>query len=196
MVGRLVEHAAEMPDRIVIPSSQRPAGSSDRLALDDRGRRSSRFPRASGVNALVARHADSVIETGGREPRASLPTSTRRRTLKRWKRRRRSRRTDAQLVFFACMFVSSPWRRIGPGGPRSRSSLAADRTSPTCGPRWRARAGAWPLLATVMIAVDEEYAGDDVPIIAGLAAGRHSTRQRRERMRRATSTSCNDRDHR
>ena len=40
-----------------------------------------------------------------------------------------------------------------------------------------------PLLSTAMIAVDEEYAGDDVPDLARLAAGRDPSGQRRGRGR-------------
>ena len=100
MVARLVEHAAQHAGPHRHPHSQRPARPSDRLAVDDRGRDPYAARRASGVNALVARHADSVVELTC-QPRSS-PTSTRRRFSALVQRRRRraiAEESDARSEF-------------------------------------------------------------------------------------------------
>ena len=60
-VAQLVEYAARMPDRIVIPTPQRPAGPSDRLTLAHRGPDSFAAGRR-GRQCTGGRHGDSVVE--------------------------------------------------------------------------------------------------------------------------------------
>ena len=87
-----------------------------------------------GVNALVAEHGDSVVELEVSDPEivADLDTPDDLETGKSDKRRSAIKREFAICIsnfqlpdrcrpnrlpvsVFACVFVSSPWRRIGPG---------------------------------------------------------------------------------
>ena len=61
VVARLVEYAARMPDRIVIPSHNGRRGHPIVLPWTIAAQIRS-LPAGAGVNALVAQHADSVVE--------------------------------------------------------------------------------------------------------------------------------------
>ncbi len=165
-----------MPDRIVIPSSQRPPRSSDRLALEDRGPGpfASRRARASTPwwpGTRTPRRAGRLEPRDRRRPRhAGRPRVGAAQT------RTRSQQNSDPIDRFQ--------RRSAIRFSRQRSSLRPGQGSGRA-LRARARAGSGstvadlraalgehlpalaPLLPTVMIAVDEEYAGDDAPIPPG-----------------------------
>ena len=82
--------------------------------------------------------------------------------------RMETREIRARLPGFACSFCCLRWPRSGPGSRILRSSSKLDRRFATCQPRSaEIRPVLAPLLTTAMIAVDEEYAGDDTPIVPG-----------------------------
>ena len=174
------------PHRHSMP--QRPAGPSDRLTLGDCGPDSIALLPAWASMRFVAGHRDSVIELEIARPEIITDLDTPD-DLQQWVQRQNSRRgspTQSQLTIpdsrfrertrtlrhpapgFACAFGCSLWPRIGPGSRILRSSWSMDRRFATCEPRsGRIDPALAPLLSTAMIAVDEEYASDDTPILPG-----------------------------
>ncbi len=201
----------EMPDRIVIPSYNGRRGHPIVLpwtiAAQIHSLPAGRGRQCSGGRAWRR----LVVELEISDPKSS-PTSTRRMTfdngcsdsresrLQTQNSKYRLRSPGSRMARFACTFVFSLWRRIGPGAPSSRSSWSPGRRFATCGPRSAERLPALaPLLSTAMIAVDEEYAGDDTPITPGsrLAVIPPVSGGAGDASRPALSTRCaDDRDHR
>jgi molybdenum cofactor cytidylyltransferase len=165
VVARLVEHAARMPDRIVIPSHNGRRGHPIVLPWKTAAQIHS-LPVGAGVNSLVAQHAGSVVEMDGLSPEvvADLDTPA---DLEDWKRRQVSsgRIPESGFRVHVRLFALAKDRA-------GRCELEIELLHGSNVADLRAALGELvpalePLLATVMIAVDEEYAGDDVPISPG-----------------------------
>jgi molybdenum cofactor cytidylyltransferase len=157
LVAQLVTHAMELPGRIVIPSHNGRRGHPIVLPWSIAIRILS-LPAGVGVNALVAHHAGSVVELEVRSPDivADLDTPA---DLVRYQEQRGPFRVPIRL--FALVKD-----RAG------RSELEIELSHGSTVADVRAALGVLlpalgPLVSTVMIAVDEEYAGDDVPIVPG-----------------------------
>ncbi len=187
VVAQLLEHAARSPDQIFIPIHNGTRGHPIVLPWTIAAKIQS-LPVNAGVNRLVAQHAEFVVEleVSSSEIITDLDTPA---DLLHWEQRQYSRRRssedsgfpirDSRFQIQECEGVSREARfRVNvrlfalakdrAGGPelevelRHGSRVADLRTA--LGERVPALR---PLLATVMIAVNEEYAGDDVPISAG-----------------------------
>ena len=199
IVAQLVEYAARMPDRIVIPSHDGRRGHPIVLPWEVAAQIHS-LPAGAGRQCSGgASMANSVVELEVSSPRSS-PILIRRPTFNngnsdktRDSDRERMRTVEIPDSRFQVPAFRGP-RRIPAFACRVRLfALAKDRAGhseleiellygiercATCGPLSASVCRRWGrLLSTVMIAVDEEYASDDITDFAGLAAGRHSTRQ-------------------
>ena len=165
VVARLVEYAARMPDRIVIPSHNGRRGHPIVLPWKIAAQIHS-LPVGAGVNSLVAQHAGSVVEMEVLSPEvvADLDTPA---DLEDWKRRQVSsgRIPESGFRVHVRLFALAKDRagrseleiELRPGSRVADLRTALGERVPALG----------PLLSTVMIAVDEEYAGEDVVISPG-----------------------------
>jgi molybdenum cofactor cytidylyltransferase len=165
VVARLLEHAASMPDRIVIPSHNGRRGHP--IVLPWKIAAQVQFlPIGAGVNTLVAQHGDSVVEFDVSSPEiiADLDTPA---DLRQWERRQVSGPRSGGSGFRVCVRLFALAKdRAGQSELEielMHGSNVADLRA-ALGEQVRALR---PLLSTVMIAVDEEYAGNDVLISPG-----------------------------
>ena len=187
VVSRLLEYAARMPDRIVVPNHNGRRGHPIVLPWTIAAQIQS-LPVGAGVNALVAQYAESVIEleVASSELITDLDTPA---DLRRWEQRQNSRERSLENAGF--QIPDSRFQNAESEGVVREArfrvrvllfALAKDRAGcseleielkhgstvadlrTALGERVPALR---PLLSTVMIAVNEEYAGDDVPISAG-----------------------------
>jgi molybdenum cofactor cytidylyltransferase len=210
IVGQLVQYRTRMPDRIVIPSHNGRRGHPIVLPWAIAAQVPS-LPRGAGVNALVAQNGDIVVELEVASPEIVYDLDTPA-DLQHWEQRQNSgARTEknARLPipdsrfqrrnaegpsggsgFRVCvrLFAVAKERaghaeleiELIPGSKVADLRAALGKRVPALG----------PLLSTVMIAVDEEYAGDDVaispcsrlavipPVSGGTGGGSHATANR------------------
>ena len=170
----------DMPDRIVAPRCDGRRGHPIVLPWSIAGEVHA-LPAGMGINALVARHRDRLVELAGRRTRG----------------RRRPRYAGGPAIAgkttaierdpltddlpCGCGFASLPWPRSGPGvGNRARAARRLEGRRSSSRAR-RAFPGTRRLcLPTALIAIDEEYAGDDA-LIRRLAARGDPPGQRRSR---------------
>jgi molybdenum cofactor cytidylyltransferase len=187
VVARLVEHAGRMPDRIVIPSHNGRRGHP--IALPWRiAAQIHSLPTGTGVNTLVAQHGHSVVEMDVSSPEiiADLDTPA---DLLQWNKRQYAGGTTS--ADFQLQIPDSRFQIREPGDVGRKApfrvhvrlfALAKDRAghseleielwhgSTVADVRatlWAGMPALGALLSTAMIAVDEEYAGDDVAISPG-----------------------------
>jgi molybdenum cofactor cytidylyltransferase len=180
IVSRLVKHAAVLPDRIIIPRHNGQRGHPIVLPWTV-ATRIHALPAGTGVNALVAQYKDRVSELELENPGVVADLDTPR-DLDKWLQVQGSEGLPN---------VASRLPAAGPQGPNGEPcfrvrvrlfALAKERAGETeleielrsgstvgdlraaLGERLPALG---PLLTTSMIAVDEEYASDDVLIAPG-----------------------------
>jgi molybdenum cofactor cytidylyltransferase len=157
IVAQLLEYAARLPDRVVLPSYNGRRGHPIvlpwKIAVEVHS-----LPAGTGINALVARHPYGLVELALSEQAVVTDLDTPE-DLERWKQRQDSLRV--QVRFFALAKDRAGRSEIeielavGSKVADLRAVLA--ERFPALG----------PLLATVLIAVNEEYAGDDALISPG-----------------------------
>jgi len=157
IVAQLLEYAARFPDRVVLPSYNGRRGHPIvlpwRIAVEVHS-----LPAGTGINALVARHPDDLAELALSDHAVVTDLDTPE-DLKRWKERQE--RLRVQVRFFALAKDRAGRSEIElelAGGSKVADvrAVLAERF-PALG----------PLLATVLIAVNEEYAGEDALISPG-----------------------------
>jgi molybdenum cofactor cytidylyltransferase len=157
IVAQLLEFAARLPDRVVLPSYNGRRGHPIvlpwKIAVEVRS-----LPAGAGINALVARHPYGLVELALSEHAvvADLDTPE---DLERWEERQE--RLRVQVRFFALAKDRAGRSEVEielAGGSKVADlrAVLAERF-PALG----------PLLATALIAVNEEYAGDDALISPG-----------------------------
>jgi molybdenum cofactor cytidylyltransferase len=193
-VAQLIDYAASRPDRIIIPCHNGRRGHPIVLPWAIAAQIHA-LPVGVGVNALVAEHGKSVVEleTPSAEIVTDLDTPD---DLRHWMQRQESRRgasdgSELQVSDAGFQIPDTRFQNAVHGVPRMSPrfrvlvrlfALAKDRAgqreveielehgSTVCDLR-TALAESWPalapLLTAAMIAVDEEYAGDDTPIQPG-----------------------------
>lgn len=157
LVARLLGAAREQSDRLVIPVHEGRRGHPVVLPWDV-ARQVRELPADRGVNALVERHRERVVElavsNGGAIVDIDTPAD-----LERW-----SVEAGAGMTVRVRMFALARERA---GASEVKIAMAAPAT---VGDLRAALAagfpGLAPLCAGALIAVDEEYAGDEIPIFA------------------------------
>jgi molybdenum cofactor cytidylyltransferase len=157
LVEQLVKRGAAVPDRILIPTHNGRRGHPIVLPWTIAATIHS-LPLGVGVNALVAQHAGSVveIEVANAELVADLDTPA---DLKRWEQRR-----NPDRVFRVNVRLFALARDRAARSEVEIELLSGSRVADLRAALIEQLPALLPLLPTVMIAVDEEYAGDDVPI--------------------------------
>lgn len=162
LVARLLQVAAEWPDRVVIPTHGGDRGHPIvvpwRLALEVR-----HLPDDAGVNTLINQQGDDVIEVAIEAPGTIGDVDTPEQ-LESWSRGMHGTRSapDAWMTVRVRLFALAR-ERCG------RSEIAVELREPATVGDLRAalRSGfaeLGPLAAGALVAVDEEYAGDAVPL--------------------------------
>jgi molybdenum cofactor cytidylyltransferase len=157
IVAQVVESAVKRPEQLVIPRYDgrrgHPIALPWTLALAVRC-----LPAGEGVNALVARHGESVVEIDLGNPAivADLDTPD---DLRRWQERQGPLRVSVRLFALAKERAGRSELEVELAAGSKVADLRAE-----LGKRLPALA---PLLSIALIAVDEEYAGDDAPISPG-----------------------------
>jgi molybdenum cofactor cytidylyltransferase len=156
IVSDLLECAARRPEFLVIPCFNGRRGHPIVLPWSIAALISS-LPSDNGVNALVARHEDHVVELpiANSAVVADVDTPD---ELERWRQR------DARFPVRVRLFALAKDRagrseleiELAPGSKVADVRAALTQRLP----------GLAPLLSIALIAVNEEYAGDDVPISA------------------------------
>lgn len=158
LVARLLAAAREQPDRVVIPAYEGRRGHPVIVPWDV-ARQVRELPADRGVNALVERHRERVLELVVSDARAIVDVDTPA-ELERW-----SAAGGAGMTVRVRMFALARERA---GAAEVEVAMAAPAT---VGDLRSALAvgfpGLAPLCAGALIAVDEEYAGDETPISAG-----------------------------
>jgi molybdenum cofactor cytidylyltransferase len=193
-VAELIEYATSRPDRVIIPCHNGRRGHPIVLPWASAAQIHT-LPAGVGVNALVAEHETSIIEFETPRPEivADLDTPD---DLQQWMQREnlRGRTAVGSKLQTPDSRLQTPDSRIHDGEyaePRAGSrfrvlvrlfALARDRAGTSeieleldHGSTVRdlrsaladAQPALAPLLTTAMIAVDEEYAGDDMPVMSG-----------------------------
>ena len=158
IVAQVVESAVKRPEQLVIPRYDgrrgHPIALPWTLALAVRC-----LPAGEGVNALVARHGESVVEIDLGNPAIVVDLDTPD-DLQRWEQQHRnSFRICVRLFALAKERAGRSELEVELA---AGSKVANLRTE--LGKRLPALA---PWLSIALIAVDEEYAGDDAPISPG-----------------------------
>ncbi|MHB1558897.1 MAG: NTP transferase domain-containing protein [Isosphaeraceae bacterium] len=158
LVTRLLRAAREQPDRLVIPAHEGRRGHPIVLPWDV-ALQVRELPADRGVNALVERYRERIVELALSNGRAIVDVDTLA-DLERW-----SAEAGEGLAVRVRMFALARERA---GSAEVEVAMAA---SATVGDLRAALAagfpGLAPLCAGALIAVDEEYAGDETPISAG-----------------------------
>lgn len=157
LVARLLATAHEQPDRLVIPVHDGRRGHPVVLPWDV-ARQVRELPADRGVNALVERHRERIVELAVAIGSAIVDVDTPA-DLERW-----SAESGAAMNVCVRMFALARERA---GAAQVEVVMAAPAT---VGDLRAALAagfpGLAPLCAGALIAVDEEYAGDETPISA------------------------------
>lgn len=159
LVARLLGAARDQPDRLVIPVHERRRGHPIVLPWSI-ARQVQELPADCGVNALVERHCDRVVElavpNAGAIVDVDTPTE-----LEQW-----AADDGASLTVRVRMFALARERA---GAAEVELRLAAQATVGDLRAALSAGfPGLAPLCASALIAVDEEYAGDETPISSGV----------------------------
>ncbi len=158
LVARLLGVAREQPDRLIIPVHEGRRGHPVVLPWDV-ALQVRELPPDRGVNALVERHRERIAELAVSNAVAIVDVDTPA-DLERW-----SAEAGAGTTVRVRMFALARERA---GAAEVEVAVAAPAT--VGGLRASLAAGypaLAPLCAGALIAVDEEYAGDETPIFAG-----------------------------
>jgi molybdenum cofactor cytidylyltransferase len=164
IVAELLAYAVKLPGRIIIPSHNGRRGHPIVLPWTVAAQIPS-LPVDLGVNALVARHGESVVELEIARPDviADLDTPD---DLEKWVQRQGSESgapgAGDRFRVFVRLFALAKDRagrpeleiELTPGSTVRELRTAIGEMTPALG----------PLLSSALIAVDEEYASDNTPI--------------------------------
>jgi molybdopterin converting factor small subunit len=157
LVGQIIACAIQIPDRIVIPCVSGQRGHPIALPWAIATLIHS-LPRGAGVNAVVAAHAQTISELVLSDPQilADLDTPE---DLALYQDRLALFRLPVRLFALAKDRAGCPEVEVElrPGSTVADLRAALVARVPAIG----------PLVATALIAVDDEYAGDHVPVRPG-----------------------------
>ncbi len=158
IVAALVAESIRRPEKIVVPRCGERRGHPLVLPWSLAADVAS-LPKDQGFNALLARHQSLVVELAVADERVADDIDSPE-DLRRWEERRNAR-GHVQVKFFALA-------RERAGRPEMELELPLTcRVSDLRAEIARRLPELAPLMKTVMIAVNEEYAGDDAPVEAG-----------------------------